>query len=67
MQTQVPPSENPTARVFFRGGQYVAVGADNVFEAVAQAFGARSCLRNTDVVDVHLDILQRYRSDPAYV
>lgn len=55
------------ARVYFKGGQYVSVGADCVFEAVAAAMGARSMLRSTVVVKVELDIIGRYLSEPGYV
>lgn len=67
MQTLVPPSENPMARVYFRGGQYVSVLADNTLDAVAGAFGVRNNLNNLDVVRIDLDVMQKYRSDPAYV
>jgi len=56
-----------SARVYFRGGQYAAVAANCVFEAVAQAFGARTVLSNTDVVRVDLDVERRYLAEPGYV
>lgn len=55
------------ARVYFKGGQYVSVGADCVFEAVASAMGASSMLCSTEVVKVELDIIKRYLAEPAYV